>query len=129
MSFILVPQNGEDVQVNGWNWRPILELLRTESLITEENYERMGAQGCGGQVNDEVARRIADVIERTLIAMKPGERMLADLTVTTSPKPAYAFSPTTKLEDIDGNDIYSASYEWLVRFKDFCRSSGGFKVV
>ena len=77
MSFILVPQNGEALQVNGWTWRPTLELLRAENLISDENYERMGAQGCGGQVDGEVARRIADVIDQKLAAMKPGERMLA----------------------------------------------------
>jgi hypothetical protein len=129
MSFILVQQNGEDLQVNGWTWRPTLELLRAENLISDEDYERMGAQGCGGQVNDELARRIADVLEQKLAAMKPGDRILADLTSTTQPKPTYTFGPTTKPDDIDVNDIYSASYEWLVSFKDFCRSSGGFKVV
>ncbi len=43
MTFILVPEQGEDVQVNAWNWRPTLELLRAEGLLTEENYERMAA--------------------------------------------------------------------------------------
>lgn len=129
MSFILVPQNGEDLQVNGWTWRPTLELLRAENLISDEIYELMEAQGCGGQVDDEVARRIADVIEHKLAAMKPGERMLADLTSTARPKSTYTFGPSMKLDDIDVNDIYSASYEWLVTFKDFCRNSGGFKVA
>ena len=41
MTFILTPKQGEDVQVNGWNWRPTLELIRAEGLLTEENYERM----------------------------------------------------------------------------------------
>ena len=129
MSFILVPHSGENLQVNGWTWRPIIELLRAENLISDENYERMGAQGCGGQVDDEVARRIADVIDHNLAAMNPGERMLADLTSTARPNSTYTFGSSTKLDDIDVNDIYSASYEWLVIFKDFCRSSGGFKVV
>src|SRR5215510_1360408 len=77
MSFILVPQNGEDLQVNGWTWRRTLELLLAKNLICDENYERMGAQGCGGQVDGEVARRIADVIDHKLAEIKPEERMLA----------------------------------------------------
>src|SRR5262245_38844621 len=129
MSFILIPQNGEDLQLNGWTWRPILELLLSENLISDENYDRMGAQGCGGQVDGEVARRIADVIDHKLDSMKPGERMLADLTSTARPKSTYIFDASMKPDDIDVNDIYSASYEALIAFKDFCRSSGGFKVV
>jgi len=129
MSFILVSQNGEDLQLNGWTWRPILELLRAENLINDENYEDMGSQGCGGQVDGEVARRIADVVGHKLAAMNPGERMLADLTSTARPKSTYIFDASTKPDDIDAHDIYSASYETLVTFRDFCQSSGGFKVV
>ena len=129
MSFILVPNHGEDIQVNGWNWRPTLELLRAENLVSEENYERMGAQGCGGEVNAELARRIADVIEQKLAAMRPGQRILSDLTVTAHPKKEVTFTPETKPSEIDVIAIYSASYDWLVTFRDFCKESGGFKVV
>jgi hypothetical protein len=44
MSFILVPKHGDDVQVNAWNWRPTLELLLREGLISEELHDRMGAR-------------------------------------------------------------------------------------
>jgi hypothetical protein len=74
MTFILVPKRGEEVQVNAWNWRPTLQLLKSENLITERHGELLGAQGCGGQVGAELARRIADVIESKLVGMKPGER-------------------------------------------------------
>jgi hypothetical protein len=30
---------------------------------------------------------------------------------------------------VDTNEIYSASYDWLVAFRDFCRQSGGFEVL
>jgi len=128
MSFILVPKHGDDVQVNGWNWRPTLELLRSENLINAESYERMAAQGCGGQVDAALAFRIAEVIERKLAVMKSGERILADLTVTARPKKEVIITPETKPHEIDNIDLYSASYEWLVRFRDFCRRSGGFVV-
>src|ERR1700689_97261 len=128
MSFILIPKRGADLQVNGWNWRPTLELLRAENLLNQENYERMGANGCGGQVGDELAYRIADVIERRLSGMRPGERMLSDQTVTVKAKKKLILTPETKVEEMDAMDVYSASYEWLVMFRDFCRSSGGFDV-
>jgi hypothetical protein len=128
MTFILVPKQGEDIQVNAWNWRPTLELLRVEGLITEQDYARMGAQGCGGQVDAVLACRIADVVENRLLAMKPGERMRADLTVTAMPKVQQIFTPDPKPNEFDATDLYSATYEWLATFKNFCRGSDGFEV-
>ena len=129
MSFILVPTHGDDVQVNAWNWRPTLELLLKEGLIGEELYDRMGAQGAGGEVDAELAQRIAAAIGRTLKGMKPGKRILADLTVADRPKSKWVIEPKTQPDEIDVNDIYSATYEWLVKFAEFCRSSGGFEVL
>jgi hypothetical protein len=129
MSFILVPKHGDDVRVNGWNWRPTLHLLANESLIGGEFCERMGANGCGAEVDAELACRIADVIERALLGMKLGDRILYDLIVTDLPKKHVTFGADSKASEIDRNDLYSASYEWLVTFRDFCRRSGGFKVV
>ena len=119
MSFILVPNRGEDVQINGWNWRPTLELLRTKGLLNDEMYERMSAQGCGGEADAGLAARMADVVESKLAEMRPGERVLADLGVTAKPKSG----------DIFAEDVYSATYDWLVTFRDFCRCSGGFRVM
>jgi hypothetical protein len=48
---------------------------------------------------------------------------------------AWNWRPTLDLmldmnpADIDANELYSATYEWLETFAKFCRSSGGFKVV
>jgi hypothetical protein len=44
MSFILVPKEGEDLQVNGWNWHPTLQLLLAAGVITEEDYEMLGVR-------------------------------------------------------------------------------------
>jgi hypothetical protein len=121
MSFILVPKNGPDVQVNGWNWRPTLLLISRAGLVSEEEYERMGANGCGGKVDQAKALRIAEVVQAQVGKMKTGERMRADLTVTSLPQPVDLRS--------DPNELYSATYDWLCRFSDFCRRSGGFDVV
>jgi hypothetical protein len=128
MSFILIPQNGEDVQVNAWNWRPTLETLYRDRLISLEEYERMGASGCGGHVDADLASRIADAIECRLEAMKPGERILADGSATYRPRKKVVFTPQMDSQDVDVNDLYSADYDWLVTFRDFCRGSGGFRV-
>jgi hypothetical protein len=109
MSFILVSKRG-DLQVNAWNWRPTLELLLAENVVTPEQYERLGAHGSGGRVDADTADHIADLIERRPVSteMKLGERMLADLTVTSSNRVPTVFLPNGDVEPADTNDIYSA---------------------
>ena len=129
MTFILVPAEGEDLQVNAWNWRPTLQLLLALDAITEEDHELMGAQALGGRVDSEKAGRIADAIAQELKSMNPGERMQASLTVTKEPKELAVFFPSMSAPDIDVNELYSTSYEWLQTFEKFCRLSGGFEVM
>ena len=129
MSFILVPSEGEDLHVNAWNWRPTLELLFAAGAITEADYELLGYQGSGRMVNAEKADQIANVLTEKLASMNPGERMLADLSVSSEPKKKVVFDPDTNVKDIDTNDLYSTGVEWLQTFVTFCRRSGGFHVV
>jgi hypothetical protein len=88
----------------------------------------MGASGCGALVGDELACRFADVVEQKLIGMSPDHRLLRDQSVTSKPKKTLILTPESDISEIDVMDAYSASYEWLVMFRDFCRTSGGFKV-
>lgn len=127
MTFILVPNEGEDLQINAWNWRPTLELLYAAGVITEDDHLRMGGHGLGGEVDEAKALLIAEVVTRKLRSLNPGERMLADLSVTKEPKQPVVFTP--KGEDIDSNELYSTTYEWLETLAKFCRSSRGFAVM
>lgn len=129
MSFILVPSEGEDLQVNAWNWRPTLELLFAAGVITEEEHGLLGCCGCGGRVTAEKAGRIADAVMRKLDSMNPGQRMLADLSVSSEPKKLAEFNPNIHDEKIDSNELYSTTFEWLDTFVKFCRSSQGFHVL
>jgi hypothetical protein len=129
MSFILVPHHGEEVQINAWNWRPTLEILRVENLVDDEALELLGCNGCGATVDDELAQRIAAALTRRLAGMRPGERVRGDLSITAEPKPRMVFKPGMAPDEIDPVELYSAQYEWLVQFRDFCERSGGFEVV
>ena len=124
MSFILVPNHGEDLQINAWNWRPTIEFLRVEGVIDDEASELM-TRNLGAKVDADLAARMAAAVERKLRSMQPGERLLADLSLTGAPKKVAEFH---KPETIDPVDLYSATYEWLVEFKNFCERCGGFEV-
>lgn len=78
MSFILVPNHGEDLQINAWNWRPTIEFLRVERVIDDEASELMTCN-LGTKVDADLAARMAAAVERKLRSMQPGEKMLADL--------------------------------------------------
>jgi hypothetical protein len=125
MSFILVPKQGEDLQVNAWNWRPTIEFLRVEGIIDDEMSELLTLNGRGAQADADLTRRMAIAVERKLQNMHPGERIRGDLSVLNAPKKLAEFH---KPESIDAVDVYSATYEWLVEFKTFCERSGGFQV-
>lgn len=129
MAFILIPTKGEDITINAWNWRPTLEFLRSENVLTDQDCERLAREGGDSRVDADLACCIAAAIESKLSTMKPGDRIRADLTVTDAPKISQVFAPDSKPEDIDVVNLYSATYDWLVKFKDFCRSSQGFEVA
>jgi hypothetical protein len=103
--------------------------LFAAGVITEEEHEVMGCQGCGGRVDQDKADRIADVVVGKLKSMNPGQRMLADLSISSEPNKLAVFSPNMKADDIDTNELYSTTFEWLDTFAKFCRSSKGFKVL
>jgi|SRR5580692_7179627 hypothetical protein len=125
MSFILVPKQGEDLQVNAWNWRPTIEFLRVEGIIDDETSELLTLNERGAHADADLTRRMAIAVERKLQSMHPGERIRSDLSFTNAPKKLAEFH---KPESIDAVDVYSATYEWLVQFKTFCERSGGFRV-
>ena len=128
MSFILIPNEGDDVQVNAWNWRPTLEFLRAQNIITSDHAELLGCNGCGARVDAILAKQMAAAVENKLATIGPGDRMRVDLTVTSVPKVPHVFGRDALANDIDVTELYSATYEWLVTFKGFCNRCGGFEV-
>lgn len=128
MSFILIPNQGDDIQVNAWNWRPTLEFLRAQNIITTDHAELLGCNGCGARLDADLANRISAAVENKLSTIAPDDRMRVDLTVTSNLKVPQVWGPDTQPDDIDVTNLYSATYEWLVTFKDFCKRRGGFMV-
>ena len=46
--------------------------------------------------------------------------MLANLSVSKEPKKLAQFGPGVNANDIDENEFYSTTYEWLETFVRFC---------
>jgi hypothetical protein len=121
VTFELEPVIGDGVSVNGWNWRPTLELLHGSGILSEETLELMSFNGGGGAATPEQAERIAVFLDDHLAGLRPDERVTLDGAVTAEPD-------TGEFHRDDLARNYSATYAWLARFRDFCRSSGGFEV-
>jgi hypothetical protein len=116
-AWILVAVSGGRLVADGWQWRPTLELMRAAS-IAGDILDWMPGESEVCRVNATTADFIARAVHRKLTQMKPGQRMLADLSVFDCSYVAGSLS--------DGRD--SASYTWLLRFGSFCRRSGGFEI-
>jgi hypothetical protein len=121
VTFELEPATGDDISINGWNWRPTLELLHRTGILSEETLDLMSFNGGGGQATAEQAERIAEFLDGYLANLRPGDRVTLDGAVTAEPD-------TGEFHRDDLARNYSATYAWLGRFRDFCRSSGGFTV-
>lgn len=127
MAVILQPSRGEDLMLNWWTWRPILAVLVRAGIVPAgEREERCSANGCGGYLSEGEALRAADYVASLVGRMQPGERLLHDGTVTNKPK-----EPLVTASELDDNPqrSYSADYEVLKQFAEFCRRSCGFRVV
>ncbi len=126
MTVLLIPASYEQapddwLQVNWWNWRPTLELLRAHALLDADTIERMGINGTGIRVTAAEARQIAAFLEEYLRGLGPGDRVLWDLSVTNEPA---SFEPVREHPE----QSYSATATWLRTFRDFCRVADGFEV-
>ncbi len=128
MTVILVPSTGDNMAINWWNWRPTVALLvRIGVLPAGEREKRCLANGCGGHLSASEALRAAEHIEDLVVALKPNQRVLSDGGISETPID-YG-KPISEWNDADIWNNYSAKYEVLKRFVEFCRRSGGFEVL
>ena len=121
MTFILKSPSGDDVQINGWNWRPTVNLFAKALGLDEEAVEKLQTNGIGASVSADQALKIAEFLNSYIQSLPRGSRVRLDGSTTEEPK-SYVI-------DFVGTSNYSASYEWLTKFRDFCKTCGGFKVV
>ncbi|KAB8188447.1 hypothetical protein FH608_044215 [Nonomuraea phyllanthi] len=115
MSWTLETPDGRTLSVNAWNWRPALELLESAGVLDAETAELLG-YNILVELGGEDARRIAAFLDSYLSTAPAGGRVLLDGSVTTEPD-TFEFHR----DDLARN--YSATVEWLTRFRDFCHAA------
>lgn len=122
MAFIIVDavDESKDLVTNAWNWGPTVVLIRQMGILDAVRSETI-RYNQGTEVSADEARKIGVFIGDVLSELEPGQRVTLDLDITDE-----SDDGTFHRDDLAKN--YSATYDWLKRFSEFCLASNGFKV-
>lgn len=126
MSFTLMDLGSEnfELRANVWSWKPTLEIIKSFDVLSDGKLRQMEYNATGVKIEREEAHLIGEKVrDKILPQLEPNKRMFMDLTVTDKPDDG------TLHKDADDQwKNYSASYDWLKEFSDFCLASKGFQV-
>jgi hypothetical protein len=126
MSFTLMDLGSENFELsaNVWSWKPTLEIIKSLNIISEGKLRQMEYAATGVKIEIEDAHDIGRKIqEKILPELEPNKRMFMDLSITDTPD-----DRTIYRDEDEKWKSYSASYDWLKEFSDFCLKSKGFQV-
>lgn len=123
MGFVLsdLGKQLNNLDVNGWNWRPTIEIIRLANILDEQQLDWMG-YNAGCEIDQEQAFRIGQFLQGKILPnLRVGDRVEYDLSITSVPDDGVFHR-----DQLHKN--YSANYEWLVNFTTFCLNCKGFAV-
>jgi hypothetical protein len=126
MSFTLMDLGAEsfEFRANVWNWKPTLEIIKSFDVIDEGKLRQMSYNATGATFSKEEAQTIGERIrDEILPRLAPNKRIFSDLSITDAPDDGTLFQD----EDEKWKN-FSASYDWLKDFSEFCLRSKGFQV-
>jgi hypothetical protein len=110
--------------VHFWNWHHTVELVRAIGVVDSERIELMHQQCTGVIITEGEARQIARGLrEGVLVRLQAGERVRLDRSTTAEPDDGVMH------RGLDADKNYSATYEWLTQFAQFCSECRGFRVL
>lgn len=113
-----------EFRANVWNWKPTVEIIKSFDIVDEGKLRQMSYNATGATFSREEAQTIGERIrDEILPRLEPNKRMFSDLSVTDAPDDKTLFQD----EDEKWKN-YSASYDWLKEFSEFCLKSKGFQV-
>jgi hypothetical protein len=126
MSFTLLDQGSENFEfaANVWTWKAALEVIKSFDILGEGAVRQMTYNATGVTVSLDDAHEIGSRIRDELLTkMNENSRVFADLTISDAPD-----DKTLHRDEDEQWKNYSASYDWLKDFSDFCLRSKGFRV-
>ena len=126
MSFTLMDLSSENFELGAsvWNWKPTLEIIKRFDIVSEGKIRQMEYAATGVKIELEDAHDIGRKIQETILPkLEPNKRMFMDGSITDAPDDGTIYRD----EDEKWKN-YSADYEWLKEFSDFCLKSKGFQV-
>lgn len=115
---------GFELHANVWNWKAALEIIRSFDILSESALKQMNYNATGVKIEMKDAHEIGTRIQKEFLPkLEPDKRIFADLSITDAP------DDMTLHRDSDEQWMnYSASYDWLKDFAEFCLRSKGFQV-
>ena len=126
MSFTLMDTGSEgfEFRANVWNWKTVLEIIKSFDIVGEGKLRQMTYNATGVTIEKEDAHAIgAKIRDEILPKLAPNKRIFADLSITDAPDDGTLYN-----DDDEKWKNYSASYDWLKDFSEFCLNSKGFQV-
>ena len=126
MSFTLMDLGSENFEysANVWTWKPTLEIIKSFHILSGGTARQMEYNATGVKISLEEAHEIGGKIrDQILPKLEPNKRMFSNLSITDAPDDRTLYRD----EDEQWKN-YSASYESLKEFSEFCLKSKGFQV-
>jgi hypothetical protein len=126
MSFTLMDLSSENFEMRAsvWNWKPTLEIIKSLDILSDGKLRQMEYNATGVKIEIDDAHEIGKRIQETILPkLEPNKRIYADLSITDAPDDGTIYRD----EDEKWKN-YSASYDWLKEFSEFCLKSKGFQV-
>ena len=126
MTFTLTDLGAEnnEFRANAWNWKTVLEIVKSFDVISEATLRQINYNATGVTLEEEEAHIIGERIRSEILPkLEPNKRIFSDLSITDAPDDGTLYHA-----DDEKWKNYSANYDWLKEFSDFCIKSKGFQV-
>lgn len=126
MSFTLIDNGSENYEftANVWTWKTTLEIIKSFDILSDGKLRQMEYNATGVKLDKEDVHLIGEKIrDQILPKLEPNKRIFQDLSITDQ-----ADDGTLYKDEDESWKNYSASYDWLKEFSEFCLKSKGFQV-
>ena len=126
MSFTLIDLGSENFELssNVWSWKPTLEIIKSLNILSDGKLRQMEYAATGVKVEIDDAHEIGTKIKNQILPkLEPNKRIFMDGSITDAPDDG-----TIHRDEDEKWKNYSASYDWLKEFSEFCLMSKGFQV-